>query len=59
MNTRLVTYSYYQSNLLFYKEFGLNYHYREDPPVTYSITVVNIHMQTLCKTLGGRLRVLT
>lgn len=21
----------YQSNLLFYKEFGLNYHYREDP----------------------------
>lgn len=31
MNTRLVTYSYYQSNLLFYKKFGLNYHYREDP----------------------------
>ena len=30
MNTQLVTYSYYQSNLLFYKEFGLNYHYRED-----------------------------
>ena len=27
MNTQLVTYSYYQSNLLFYKEFGLNYHY--------------------------------
>ncbi len=31
MNTQLVTYSCYQSNLLFYKEFGLNYHYREDP----------------------------
>ena len=31
MNTQLVTYRYYQSNLLFYKEFGLNYHYREDP----------------------------
>lgn len=31
MNTQLVTYSYYQSNLLFYKEFGLNYHYREGP----------------------------
>lgn len=31
MNTQLVTYSYYQSKLLFYKEFGLNYHYREDP----------------------------
>lgn len=31
MNTQLVTYSYYQSNLLFYNEFGLNYHYREDP----------------------------
>lgn len=31
MNTQLVPYSYYQSNLLFYKEFGLNYHYREDP----------------------------
>lgn len=31
MTTQLVTYSYYQSNPLFYKEFGLNYHYREDP----------------------------
>lgn len=31
MNTQLVTYGYHQSNLLFYKEFGLNYHYREDP----------------------------
>jgi hypothetical protein len=31
MNKQLVTYSYYQSNLLFYKEFRLNYHYREDP----------------------------
>uniref|UniRef100_A0A7G9IRG2 Uncharacterized protein n=1 Tax=Citrobacter phage NS1 TaxID=2766968 RepID=A0A7G9IRG2_9CAUD len=31
INTQLVTHSYYQSNLLFYKEFGLNYHYRKDP----------------------------
>lgn len=30
MNTQLVTYSYYQSNLLFYKKLGLNYHYRKD-----------------------------